>query len=215
MGIEHFVYQPLVKKGGALNSILISSIGVMIILINLIAIIFGNETQVISNEISNILHWYNTIITYNQIIQLIVSLIIISTFMIVLKYSSFGLAIRALRDDAILTDVFGYNIKRFRLALFAISGILVSISSNLVSIDVGFDPYIGMPMLLNTIVALTIGGIGTFNAAILGGYLLGLTQSIAVYFFDTKWENAITFIILLFILIIRPQGISGEKQRNI
>ena len=73
----------------------------------------------------------------------------------------------------------------------------------------------GMNVLINAMVAMIIGGVGRFNACILGGLLLGILQSLVVYQFASNWQNAITFLVLLLFLFLRPQGIVGYKQRTV
>ena len=75
------------------------------------------------------------------------------------------------------------------------------------------DPYVGMPMLLSAVVALIIGGVGRFEAPILGGFIIGILQSLAVWVFSSRWQDAVTFTLLILFLLLRPQGLLGEKQR--
>ena len=211
--IEKFVYLPLVKKNSSINVILISSIGVMIVIINLIAIFYGNETQILNPNISKSVTFANIILTYSQLAQLFASLLLIVFFLIFLKYSKFGVKTRALRDDDILCTVFGMDINKMRLSLFGLSAFFAAVGSGLVAYDVGMDPYVGMPMLLNAVVALIIGGVGRFEAPIIGGFIIGILQSLAVWTFSSRWQDAVTFSLLILFLLFRPQGILGEKQR--
>jgi branched-chain amino acid transport system permease protein len=134
-------------------------------------------------------------------------------FFIFLKYSKFGIKTRAMRDDDILCKVFGMNIDKTRLILFALSGIFVAMGSGLVAYDVGMDPYVGMPMLLNAVVALIIGGVGRFEAPIVGGFIIGILQALTIWRFSARWQDAVTFLLLILFLLFRPKGILGEKQR--
>ncbi|MEA5461663.1 branched-chain amino acid ABC transporter permease [Arcicella sp. LKC2W] len=213
--IEIFIYKPLEVKKTSNNLILISSIGTFIILINCVALIYGNDTKVINNNISSSVQLGEILITNNQIYQAVFSLFAIIILFALLKYSKLGLQTRAIRDDSELSRIFGIDIFRVRYVLFGLSGALVAIASCLNSYDVGMDPYIGMPILLNAMVALIIGGIGRFEAPLIGGIILGVLQAIAIYYFESRWENAITFGILLLFLIFRPQGILGEKSREV
>jgi branched-chain amino acid transport system permease protein len=194
---------------------MISSIGVMIVIINTVAMVYGNETKIINTDISNSIIFGGIILTYTQIAQLVFSSLIFILFFIFLKYSQFGIKTRAMRDDDILFTVFGQNLPQMRTLLFILSGMLVSIGSIMVAYDVGFDPYVGMPMLLNAIVALIIGGIGRFEAPIMGGFILGILQALSVYTFSARWQDAVTFILLIAFLLFRPQGILGEKHRAV
>ena len=213
--IEKFVYQPLVKKESSLNVFLISSIGVMIIIVNLIAMIFNNETKMLNNNISNTFFWNNIIITHTQVIQFIISAFVIFLSFVLLIKTKFGLKARALRDNSVLYKVLGHNPANIRLFIFTISGLLVAIAANLNAYDIGMDPYVGMPILLTSVVALIIGGTGNFFAPVLGAFIIGIIEAVTVYFFSSQWQAAVVFFILIIFLLFRPQGILGLKQRNI
>ena len=215
--IEFAVYQPLIKKKASLNVILISSLGVMIVAINLVALFYGNETKIIHNEIAKSIHFGQdtVIITYPQLYQLMFSLLSIIGIFVLLEYTPVGIRIRALQDDEELAKVQGINIRKNRLIIFAISGFLAALTGILMAQDIGIDPYIGLPMLLNAVVAMIIGGIGKFYPSILGGFILGVIQALVIWKFSANWQEAITFILLILFLIFRPQGIMGTKTREI
>ncbi|MCI0515714.1 branched-chain amino acid ABC transporter permease [candidate division KSB1 bacterium] len=211
--IERTVYLPLAKRKSSLNVVLISSLGIMIVLVNIIAMFYGNEIQILNPNISKSVTFRDIILTYTQLAQLFVSLVLMVMFLIFLKYSKFGIKTRAMRDDEVLCTVFGMDINRMRLILFGLSAFFAAVGSGLVAYDVGMDPYIGMPMLLNAVVALIIGGVGRFEAPILGGFIIGILQSLAVWTFSSRWQDAVTFTLLIIFLLVRPQGLLGEKQR--
>ena len=85
----------------------------------------------------------------------------------------------------------------------------------MVSYDVGMDPYVGMPVLLTSVVALIVGGVGDFKAPVVGGLIIGMLQSMAVLLFSARWQDGVTFTLLIVFLMFRPYGILGEKQRNV
>jgi branched-chain amino acid transport system permease protein len=211
--MEILVYKPLSKKNSSTNIIMISSIGMMIVIINAVAMIFGNETQILNPDISEVINFKEIIITYTQLAQFIISIFLCISFLLILKFSGFGLKIRAMRDDHILSSVFGTNIYRMRLLLFILSALFAGVGGGLVAYDVGMDPFIGMPMLMNAVVALIIGGIGRFEAPVLGGFIIGILQSLSVWQFSAKWQDAVTFILLVLFLLFRPQGFLGERER--
>ncbi|MFA8434948.1 MAG: branched-chain amino acid ABC transporter permease [Marinifilaceae bacterium] len=211
--IELGVYRPLEEKNSSSNIVMISAIGVMIVVINAIALIYGNETQILNPDISQSIHIGNVIVTYTQLMQLVVSGFLILAFLFFLRFSRFGITTRALRDDKELCEVYGMNARNFRVVLFALSGFFAAAGGLLVSWDVGMDPYVGMPMLLNAVVALIIGGIGKFHAPVIGGLLLGVLQALSVMVFSANWKDAITFGVLVLFLLFRPQGFIGEKRR--
>lgn len=211
--LEILIYSPLSKNKSSAEVVLISSLGVMIVLINIIAMFYGNETKIIESSISGSISFGNIIITYNQLWQFGVSIVLLAIFFLFLSKSNFGQRARALRDDPELFTIMGYDIYRMRGLLFMLSGIFIAVGSNLTAFDVGMDPYVGMPMLLNAIVALIIGGVGRFEAPVLGGFIIGLLQALSVWAFSARWQDAVTFVLLILFLVFRPQGILGEKKR--
>ena len=213
--IELIVYKPLIKKKSSLNVIMISSIGIMIAGINAIALIYGSDTKRLNSSISSTISVGNIIITYTQIVQLVISTLVVVGFMVFLKNSKFGIKTRAMRDNVVLCNVFALNVQKFRIGLYALSGAFAALGGILVSFDVGMNPYIGMPMFLNAIVALIIGGIGKFHAPIIGGIIIGLLQSLVVWKVSANWQDLMTFGVLIVFLIFRPQGLFGEKQRMV
>ena len=212
---ELLVYTPLVRRNSSSSVIMVSSIGVMIVIINVVALLAGNETKVINTEISNSFSIGQALITYTQLAQFAISMVLIVAFFTFLKFSRFGIQTRAYRDDDTLSAVLGLNTLRLKRILFLLSSLFAGIGSCLIAWDVGMDPYVGMPMLMNAMVALIIGGIGRFEAPVLGGILIGVLQALVVYFTSARWQDAVTFSLLIIFLLFRPQGILGEKMRRV
>lgn len=213
LGSEWIVYRPLYKKKSSLNVVMISSIGLMTILVNAVAMFFGNETKVIDNSIQQTYNCEGVIITTPQMIQLLVGSAAIIGFMFLLKFSKLGLQTRALSCNDTLFRTMGYSIKNTRLKVFALSGVFLALASSLTVYDIGMDPHMGMSVMINAMVAMIIGGVGRLNACVLGGLTLGVLQSLVVFHFDSNWQNAITFLVLILFLFLRPQGFIGYKKR--
>lgn len=213
--VDFFVYSPLLKRNRSSNVIMVSSIGVMIIIINVVALIFGNETKIIHPGISKSITLGRILITHTQLIHFFVAFFLFVVFFMFLKFSRFGIITRAYRDDEKLASVLGTNIPATKRVLFILSSAFAAIGSCLIAYDVGMTPYIGMPMLLNAVVALIVGGVGRFEAPVLGGILIGVLQALVVYFSSARWQDAVTFSLLILFLLLRPQGILGEKMRTV
>ena len=212
---EVLVYRPLKNRKASLNVAMIASIGLMTVIINTIAMFFGNETKVISNTIMQPVTLGNIFITRPQMYQAIIGAAVLTAFLIILQRTNWGLKLRALSADETLFETLGYDIKTTRILVFLVSGIFIAFSSCLTVYDVGLDPNMGMNVLISAMVAMIIGGVGKFSTCILGGLALGVLQSLTVYLFSSNWQNAVTFLVLLIFLFLRPQGIAGYKQRTV
>ena len=212
---EVTVYRPLKNRKASLNVAMIASIGLMTVIINTIAMFFGNETKVVENSILKPFSFGDIIITTSQMYQVVIGVIALAVFLIILRWTNWGLRLQALSADETLFETLGYSTNRTRIAVFLTSGIFIAIASCLTVYDVGLDPNMGMSVLISAIVAMIIGGVGKFSTCILGGLTLGVLQSLTVYQFASNWQNAVTFLVLLILLFLRPQGIAGYKQRTV
>ena len=215
LATELLVYGPLTRLNSSSNIIMVSSIGAMIIIINVVAMLFGNETRIINPGISKSVTFGTLLITHTQLFQFFSALILFVVFFLFLKFSHFGIKTRAYRDDPVLSEVMGTNTLRLKRTLFIISSFFAATASCLIAYDVGMNPDVGMPRLLNAVVALIIGGVGRFEAPVLGGIVIGILQSLVVYFTSARWQDAVTFSLLILFLLLRPQGILGEKTRSV
>jgi len=215
MGVitELFVYAPLERRRASLSVALISSLGLYIVLVNLIAMLFGNETKVLRQNVATTFYFGPVILTHLQLSQVIVATILLPLLLIFLRVTDWGKKIRALRDDPILTEVMGVNIRMVRLFVFALGSALAGTAAILYALDVGIDPHVGMPALLTAAVALIVGGVGTFEGAIVGAFLLGILQSLLIWQVSTRWIDTVTFALLIFFLLFRPQGLLGQRRR--
>lgn len=212
---ELLIYRPLKNKKASLNVAMIASIGAMTVIINTIAMCFGNETKVVENAILQPLTFGDIIVTTPQKYQALIGIVVLVFFMIILQRTNWGLRLRALSSDETLFETLGYDTKATRVMVFLASGVFIAIASCLTVYDIGLDPHMGMNVLINAMVAMIIGGVGRYDTCILGGISLGVLQSLTVYQFSSNWQNAVTFVLLIILLFLRPQGIAGYKQRTV
>ncbi len=210
---ELLVYAPLERRGASLLVALLSSLGLYIALVNFIAMVFGNETKVLRPGVEATFHFGPIILTRIQFAQVITACVLLPLLLLLLRLTDWGKKIRALRDNPTLTEVMGVNTRVVRLFVFALGSALAGISAVLSALDIGMDPHIGMPALLIAAVALIIGGVGTFEGPIIGAFLLCILQSLVIWQVSARWMDAVTFGLLIFFLLFRPQGLLGQRRR--
>lgn len=204
----------LEKKRASAGAHLIASLGLYLILVQIVAIVWGNETQVLRSGIDTVYRLGEAImLTRAQVLAGSGSLILIMAFYGWLRFSNLGLQFRAMADNPVQLAIHGYNVRRLRLFTFAMSGFLAALSALAVANDVGFDPQGGLSFLLLAIVAVIIGGNTSFLAPVLGGLLLGIIRAEAVWHFSAHWQDAVAFLLLALFLLFRHHGILGRKVR--
>lgn len=211
--VELFVYAPLDRQRASLLVALLSSLGLYIASVNMLAMLFGNETQILLGEVDTTYHVGSVILTQTQVIQVIASLAVLGVVLISLKFTHLGRSVRAIRDDPLLTDSVGINRPLVRLLLFALSSAMAAIVAVMTALEVGIDPNIGMPAVLVAAVAVIIGGVGSYEGAVVGGMLMGLIQSLVLWQASARWTDAITFALLILFMVFRPQGLIRRRRR--
>jgi branched-chain amino acid transport system permease protein len=213
VGVDLLIYRPLARRGASPLIMLLSSLGLYILLVNFIAMIYGNEVKIPSPGIQPTYSFAGVILTQIQLATICTSLVAFAMFAVALRKLRFGKLVRALRDDPDLLAVLGHDPYRVRTVVFGIGSGLACIAAVLVAMDVGFDPQIGLSALLSAAVAVIIGGVGVFEAAALGALLLGVAQSLVIWQFSARWQDTLTFVVLILFLLFRPQGLLGVKGR--
>jgi branched-chain amino acid transport system permease protein len=213
LGCEWLNHFPLEVKQASPGAHLVSSLGIYIVIVQVIVLIWGNESKFFRSGVDAVIAVGNIRLVQAQLLAAGISGVAIAFFYIWLHLSNLGLQFRAMADNPKQFALQGYNVPRLRLIAFALSGILGSISSLLIAYDVGFDPNVGLVSVLLAVVAVLIGGRQSFWGPALGGMLLGVMRSQVVWFLSARWQDAITFIILALFLYLRPNGLLGRKNR--
>jgi branched-chain amino acid transport system permease protein len=205
---------PLEQRGASASGThLISSLGIYIILVQAITLIWGNSTKVLRTGLDQVVEWPGLLLTHAQILAAIVSIVTLGVFYGWLQKSQLGLEFRALADNPKEFGLRGYNVRWLRIIAFGLSGGLGTASSLLVNYEIGFNPEGGLTVLLLAVVATIIGGQQSFYGAALGGILLGVLRSMAIWLLSAKWQEAVTFLTLVLFLFVRPYGILGQANR--
>jgi branched-chain amino acid transport system permease protein len=213
MLIDWAVYQPLARRSASTAVIMISSVGVQIVLENLLVLIFGSQPQILRSGFVRTVNIGSIILTYVQVAQLLCGIVLTVSFWLFLKHTRAGQVCRAISDDETLSRVLGVRTARVHLLVFALGSIFAGIGSILVAMDVGLDPYVGFSVVLTAAVACIIGGLQNFLAPAIGGFLLGIVQSLVIWQTSAQWKEAVTFGLLILFLLIRRQGLFGFYKR--
>lgn len=213
---EIFVYRQMRKRSVPVLAYLIASIGLYVVLQNCISLYFGDDTKVINTAEVTVGHnVFGAYITTFQIITICVSFVLFIAANRFTKYSSTGKAIRAVAGNPELSNVYGISSNKIILITFGIGSALAAIAGILSAMDTNMTPTFGFNLLLYGVVAMIIGGVGSTKGLIMGALLVATAQHLAAYYIDTKWMDAVTYIILIVFLIWKPLGFSGNRLKKV
>jgi branched-chain amino acid transport system permease protein len=211
--LEWVNHSPLSRKGASEGAHLISSLGIYIMLVQFVAMIGGNDIKTLRTGLDSTLWVGGAVLTYSQLLIAGVASVLLLGFVGMLRATDLGLRLRALADNPEQFALFGYNVDRHRLLAFGLAGLFAAAASLLTAYDIGFHPYTGLPAMLLAVVAVIAGGRSSFIGPIIGGLLLSEIRSEVVWYFSTRWQEAVTFAVLATVILFRPQGIFGGKTR--
>lgn len=213
---EVLIYRRMRQMNVPALAYLIASIGLYIVLQNCLSLFFGDDTKIINNaEVLVGNRIFDAYITTIQIITLFVSISLVITINLFLQFTSIGKSIRAVSSNPELCDIYGINSNMVILIAFGIGSALAATVGVLSAMDTNMTPTFGFNLLLYGLVAMIIGGIGSTRGLIAGSLLVATSQHLAAYYIDTKWMDAVTYIILILFLIWKPLGFSGKRLKKV
>ena len=215
--IEKTVYLPLNKKQSNQSISLIASMGLYVVIINVLVLLFGNENKIIDNSISSSYEMGNIILTRTQMIQLIIASVAAATFFIYLKLSKSNLVLQSISDNETISKAYGINTNNERLKVLIAGSVLACIAAILKTLEIGIDPQAGMSITLTASVVAIL--VSRMNVLLVIAFSITLTilQNSVEWFLNAQWKEGITFLLLLLVILFRTEGIISynlRKDRN-
>lgn len=215
VGLEAWIYRPLRRQGATSLVLLLASLGLYIVLQNVISLIFGDATQqLLVGTVVEGIALFDGRVTTIQLYTICVSAVAFVLVGAILRFARLGKILRAVASDPELARVHGIDIDRVISGAFALGSGLGGLAASLVALDVGMTPLMGLNAMITGVVIMIAGGVGSVLGTLLCGLLLGLIQHIGVWMVGSQWQDVIVFVILIFFLLLRPQGIFGKPLKK-
>lgn len=210
--IECVAYKPL--RNSSPLTVLITAIGVSYLLQNIALLIFGskavNFTSVVSLPAFEIVPGLT--VTGETAVTIAVSVVIMAALMIFINHTKAGQAMLAVSEDRGAAQLMGVNVNGTISLTFAIGSALAAIAAVLLCSSYPvLSPYTGAMPGIKAFVAAVFGGIGSIPGAMIGGILLGVIENLSKAYISSQMSDAIVFLILIIVLLVKPTGILGKK----
>lgn len=208
------LWKPLRKRRLSLTQMMIVSIGFSIVLQNIFQFFFGANILRIDPSTPKTVTLAGITLTVQSYVAMGIALIAIIAVALVMKYTRFGRATRAVADNRPLAEASGIDVDRVirsvwtvGVALAGLSGVLLGLVLNGIAWNTGWH------YLLLLFAAVILGGIGTTFGAIVGALIIGLVIEMANIWLPGDLKHAAALLILIVVLLVRPQGLFGRKER--
>ena len=213
--IEQIAYRRLLNSGAPRIALLITAIGASIFLQNLAQLVFGANQKSMPKMFQLPAIRIGDMNVSNTLLNIIVAFIMMAFLQVLIHATKTGKAMRATSEDSGAAQLMGININRIIIFTFAVGSALAAVGAVLyTNTYMQIKPLMGGMLGLKAFVAAVFGGIGSIPGAMLGGFLLGLAESLSVVAGQSKWMDAAVFALLIIILLVRPSGLLGKHMKE-
>lgn len=211
--LERLALRPIRGKRGVSHlASLISTIGISILLENLAHHLFGAGNKSFPTPFSEIKFESGSATIYLvQVIILVISLVLMVGLSTWLKKAKAGKALRATAENLETASLLGIDTKKIITSTVIVASSMGGVAGVLVGMAFNYiNNQMGLPMGLKGLAIIIMGGMGSVKGAMAGGLILGLSETLMVAYGDSGYRDAIAFVAIIVILLIKPQGLFGQ-----
>ena len=192
---------------------LIASIGFLLVLQSSAVLLFGVRAQNVPAVSRERLDVAGAVLTYDRFMVIAATIILLSALWAFLRFTRYGRALRAVSQDREAAALQGISINQTaRWAMF-IGAALAGVAGALTAPLVPTTPYMGHAVIVTAFIIIIVGGIGSLEGAVIAAILYAVVHTLVTTFFDGVIANIVGLLLMLVVLIIRPQGLFGAQER--
>lgn len=211
--IDKIAYKPL--RNAPKISLLITAIGVSFFLENIFNVLFGGVPKPfpVPAAMEELIHFNGLVFSVAALLVPIVTILLLAVILYILYKTKYGMAIRALAFDVQTVNLMGIDSDKIISIIFALGSALAAVGGLFWALNYpAVDPMMGVLIGLKAFAAAVVGGIGSVVGAVLGGFVIGFTEVVAVAFYPELggYKDAFAFVFLILVLLFRPTGLLGQ-----
>jgi len=189
-------------------------VAVAIIIVNVLLMVFGPDARGVQTSYSfDSFEVGPLIIDATKVYAALAALLVAAVLFSFFRFTLLGQAIRACADNYTGALVVGLNVKQLYALTFGIGSACVGAAGAVLILITDVTPSLGPAYTLQAFIIVIIGGLGSMPGALLGGVLIGFTEALAGLFFTPSAKSMFAVAALVLVLLLRPQGIMGKRQR--
>jgi branched-chain amino acid transport system permease protein len=206
--VEMLAYRP-VRHANHINAFIVA-LGLTMMVEGINLQFFGHEQIVIPTTLSRVFDIKGVTVPELRLYVILSAILLVVAMMIFVEKTKTGQAIRAVAENRDAAILMGVNVTTIPLIVFGISTALGVAAGIMVGALFAIAPGIGEGLVVKGFAVLILGGLGSVPGAILGGTVLGITESIAAGFVSSAYKDVIAFAVMILVLLVRPQGLLGR-----
>lgn len=206
---EKFIVRPLRKHDDWEMLAVMITLGLALFLDNLYQVVFGSYVKSLPSIFAGNISFGAIILSLQDLVIFIVAISIMVLFMVFIGYTRMGMAVEAVAQDTVGAEIVGIPKDLVFSFVFAISAVLVGLGGILLAPKYYVSPFGGWNILVKAWVITALGGMGSIRGSLYAAFILGIIEAFVGWQFGYTWTLFAWFTVLLFTLVIRPQGLFG------
>jgi branched-chain amino acid transport system permease protein len=200
-----------VMRGTDLQALLVTT-GLLYVLREVAILIWGTAPRQMETGLDGALEFGDIIVTHQRLLAVAFLLIMVTGLYALLYKARIGRALRAVAQNRFGAETIGLNVDRVISFAFAVSGAMACVAGSLIGALYATEPSMGGSPLLKAFVIVIFGGLGSVPGAIVGGLVIGLTETLVGAYISNAFKDVFTFLIMLGVLLWRPTGLLGVRS---
>ncbi len=208
------LWRPLRKSGMGLISMMVVSIGLAFALRHAILVVFSGQRRLYRDFTGQgPVDILGIPVVPKHLVTIVVAVVVLGAIGLFLQRTKMGTALRAVSDDVDLSESSGINVDRVVTLTWILAGGLAALGGIFFGSNEAIQWDMGFRLLLLIFAAVVLGGLGTAYGAMLGGFIVGIAVEMSTLIFPSELKAAVGLILLILMLLVRPQGMLGSKER--
>lgn len=213
--LDRLVFQRLRRRGAHHLTLVFASFGAALVMRHVIVLLWGHESRYYTRELQMAPELIPGVrVLPDQIFILALTLLIVGALHAFLTYSRTGVAMRAAAESPALAQACGIEVDKVIRNTWLIGGALAALAGVFTGLTPQLNPELGGSLLLALFAAAVLGGIGSLPGAVLGGLLVGIAENVLLIVVSPGYKQAMSFLLMLLVLLLRPQGLFGERREG-
>ncbi len=210
--MERYLFRTVIKRSHREESTMLLAAATAFFFDAVILLVFGEKQRGVPKIVKGVFNDFGIILPFDRLLVGLIAAISIIAFILLMKYSKPGRAMRALAQDRVAAQLMGVEVERYTMLGFALGAMLAGITGGLLVTITGVNAGIGGPISIKAFTMIMIGGAGVVGGAIAGGFILGMMESVGLTVLREYGDVTylVIFGILMVFLSIRPNGLMGK-----
>jgi branched-chain amino acid transport system permease protein len=204
--------RPFITRPGADLVVIITTLAGATFLQNGAQEVFGPRYKQLDRVLKGQVELLNTAVGLQELLIIVATPTVLLALAYFLRRTKLGLAVRAVEQNHDSALLVGVNVGRVYPLVFAVSAALAALAGIMLGGLFFITPVMGSDPLLRAFIVVVFGGLGSLPGTVVGAYVIGLIEAIAVFFVGLYWAPVVLFIVLILVMILRPTGLMGGQE---